>query len=161
MDTQFVTTTTYNGYKIMSKSRVLFIGAGNSVLSQMAEAFLRWFAADYFEVFSGGLKPAPIHPMTIQVMEELGINMSQHSSKSLSSYNGAMEFANLITVSDFSEKECPYFPGSGARIAWKFENPARVQGTEEEQLAAFRRVRDQVEAQILDWLADQGVLVAK
>lgn len=152
--------TTYNGYKIMAKSRVLFIGTGNSAVSQMAEAFLRWFAGDYYEVFSAGLNPAPIHPMTIQVMEEMGINMNQHISKNLASLSGKMDFGYLITVSDRAEKECPLFPGMGTRLAWDFDDPAGVQGSEEEQLAAFRRVRDQVEGQILDWLAGQGVLVA-
>lgn len=144
----------------MEKSSVLFLCTGNSARSQMAEAFLRWYAGDYYDVNSAGVEPKEIHPMTIQVMEELGINMSRHTSKSLSTFIGKTDFAYLITVCSKAEEQCPYFPGMGTRLSWRFEDPAAAQGSIEERLAVFRKVRDQIEACILDWLAGQGVLVA-
>lgn len=144
----------------MEKSSVLFLCTGNSARSQMAEAFLRWYAGDYYLVNSAGVEPKEIHPMTIQVMEEMGINMSSHTSKGLDTFIGKMDFAYLITVCSDAEKKCPYFPGMGTRLSWKFEDPAAVQGSEEDRLAAFRKVRDQIESQILTWLAEQGVQAA-
>jgi arsenate reductase (thioredoxin) len=160
MNTQFVTTTMYMGYKIMEKSNVLFLCVGNSARSQMAEALLRWYAGDFYEVYSAGVEPKEIHPLTIQVMEEMGINMGQHTSKGLEQFIGKMDFAYLITVCGDAEDRCPYFPGMGTRLSWHFNDPAAIQGTDEKKLAAFRKVRDQIEQQILTWLAEQGVLAA-
>jgi arsenate reductase (thioredoxin) len=160
MNAQYLTTTTYLGYKIMDKSSVLFLCTGNSARSQMAEAFLRWYAGDYYLVMSAGLDPKPIHPLTIQVMEELGINMNEHRSKSLQTLAGKMDFAYMITVCSDADQNCPYFPGMGTRLSWKFNDPARVEGSDEEKLTAFRLVRDQIQEKILSWLAEQGVQAA-
>lgn len=139
----------------MKKTRVLFICTGNSARSQMAEAFLRHLAGDQFEVFSAGLQPKEIHPITIQVMEELGINMNGQSSKSIEQYLAKVHFGYLITVCDKAEQNCPIFPGMGQRLHWPFEDPAAFEGTEHEKLAKFRQVRQEIFTKIREWLTTQ------
>jgi arsenate reductase len=139
------------------KTRVLFLCTGNSARSQMAEALLRLHGGDRFEVYSAGLEPKGIHPLTRRVLEERGIDISRQYSKTLNEYMGKVHFGYLITVCDRAEQRCPIFPGMGVRLAWPLEDPAAADGPEEEQLAAFRRVRDQIEQRILQWLAVQPV----
>jgi len=143
----------------MEKKRVLFLCTGNSCRSQMAEAFLRKYAGDYFEVHSAGLEPTGIHPYTLQVMEELGFDLSQHTSKGVTNYLGKVLFQYLITVCDNAEKNCPtVWPGVNTRLHWSFEDPARFEGTSEEKLAKFRQVRDQIQAKIHTWLIEQNIM---
>lgn len=136
----------------MDKTRVLFLCTGNSARSQIAEAFLRKYAGDRFEVFSAGLDPKGINPKTIQVMEEIGIDLSNQRSKSLLEYMGKVHFGYMITVCDRAEKNCPIFPGMGIRLHWPFEDPASAVGNEEEKLAKFRQVRDQIDTKVREWL---------
>lgn len=136
----------------MNKIKVLFLCTGNSARSQMAEAFLRKYAGDRFEVFSAGLEPSVVNPFTVRVMEEIGVDMSAHRSKSLREYMGKVHFGYLITVCDRAEKKCPIFPGMGIRLHWPFEDPALAQGSEEVKLAKFRQVRDQIDAKVKEWL---------
>jgi arsenate reductase len=138
----------------MDKSKVLFLCTGNSARSQMAEAFLRKQASDRFEVFSAGLEPKGIHPLTVRVMQEKGISLKGQTSKPLSTYMGKVNFDWLITVCDNADKNCPFFPGMGSRLHWPFEDPAASSGTEEEKLAKFRLVRDAIEGKIKEWLAE-------
>ncbi len=139
----------------MSKIRVLFLCTGNSARSQMAEAFLRKYGGDRFEVYSAGLDPAKgIHPLTIKVMEERGFDMQGHYAKDIAQYLGKVHFGYLITVCDRAEQNCPIFPGMGQRLHWSFEDPVAFQGTEEEKLAKFREVRDQIEARVRAWLQE-------
>ncbi len=161
MKAQYLNQTMFLGYAIMSKSNVLFLCTGNSARSQMAEALLRWHAADHFNVFSAGLEPKAVNPLAIRVMEEMGISMSSHRPKHLSEYVGKMDFTYLITVCGNAEENCPYFPGMGQRLHWGFDDPAAVTGSEEEKLAAFRRVRDEIDGAILHWLAQQGIQAAR
>jgi arsenate reductase len=140
------------------RNRVLFLCTGNSARSQMAEAFLRHFAGDYFEVHSAGLEPKELNPLTIQVMEEIGFDLSGQSSKSVSLYLGKVHFQYLITVCDKAEKNCPTtWPGVNYRLHWSFEDPAEFEGSEEQKLAKFREVRDQIQRKILFWLGEQGI----
>ncbi len=143
----------------MGKTRVLFLCTGNSCRSQMAEAFLRKYAGDQFEVYSGGLEPKPIHPLTLRVMEEAGIDMSGQYSKPLAQFMGRVHFGYLITVCSDAEDMCPVFPGMGVRLHWPFEDPAAFQGPEEEKLARFRQARDGIENKVLSWLAEQKIAV--
>jgi arsenate reductase len=136
----------------MNKPNVLFLCTGNSARSQMAEAFLRKFAGDRYEVYSAGLEPSVVNPYAIRVMEEIGVDMSAHRSKSLGEYLGKVHFAYLITVCDRAELKCPIFPGMGIRLHWPFEDPAVVTGSEEFKMAKFRQVRDQIELKVLEWL---------
>lgn len=141
----------------MNKARVLFLCTGNSARSQMSEAWLRNLAGDHFEVFSAGLEPKGVHPLTIQVMTEAGFDMSGHTSKKLSDFFGGPHFSYLITVCSSAEEKCPIFPGMGMRLHWPFEDPAAAQGSQEEQLAVFRRVRDEIGMRIRAWLLGQGI----
>ncbi len=140
----------------MPKPRVLFLCTHNSARSQMAEAFLRKYAGDHFEVYSAGLEPTPIRPQVIQVMEELGFDMSQHQSKGLDQFLGKMHFGYLITVCSDAEDKCPIFPGVSVRLHWPFPDPEEFTGTEEEKLAQFRQLRDQINQRIRSWLDEMG-----
>ena len=135
-----------------NKIKVLFLCTGNSARSQMAEAFLRKYAGDRYEVFSAGLEPTVVNPFTIQVMEEIGVNMSSHRSKHLDEYFGKVRFDYLITVCDNAEKKCPFFPGVGIRLHWPFDDPASASGNDTQMLAKFRQVRDQIDSRVREWL---------
>jgi arsenate reductase len=139
----------------MTKAKVLFLCTGNSARSQMAEAFLRKYAGDKFDAYSAGLEPKGIHPYTERVMEEVGINLTGQRSKHIKEYMGKVHFGYLITLCDEAEKSCPTtFPDIGQRLYWPFEDPSTFVGSENEQLAKFREVRDQIEQRIKGWLAE-------
>ncbi len=126
----------------------------------MAEAFLRKHAGDFFEAHSAGLAPKPINPFTIEVMEEIGIDMSSHRSKGVQEYLGKMLFQYLITVCDDADQNCPtVWPGVNRRLHWSFQDPAAFEGTDEEKLAKFREIRDQIDQKIRIWLAEQEILI--
>ena len=139
----------------MPQTRVLFLCTGNSSRSQMAEGFLRKYAGDRFEAHSAGLEPKPLHPLTVKVMEEAGVDMSGRTSKGFETYLGKILFQYLITVCDDAEKNCPTtWPGVSNRLHWNFEDPAAFQGTQEEKLAKFRQVRDLIEEKVKAWIAE-------
>jgi len=126
-----------------AKKRILVLCTGNSARSQMAEGLLRHDAGDRFEVESAGTKPSRIRPEAIAVMRELGIDISGHRSKSVNEFTG-QHFDYVLTVCDNARETCPIFPGETATIHHNFEDPAAVQGSEDERLAVFRRVRDEI-----------------
>jgi len=139
----------------MNKIRVLFLCTGNSARSQMGEAFLRKYGNDRFEAYSAGLEPKGIHPYTARVMEEAGLSLADHTSKSVSVYLGTINFGYLITVCDQAEKNCPTtFLGISHRLHWSFEDPAAFEGTAEEKLRKFRQVRDQIDEKVRSWVAE-------
>jgi arsenate reductase len=143
----------------MDKTNVLFLCTGNSARSQMAEALLRHFAGQRFEAFSAGLEPKGIHPYTRKVMAELGLDLSGQWSKDVREYMGRKHFGYLITVCSHADANCPTtFPGVGQRLHWDFEDPAAFKGPEDETLARFRQVRDQIANRLRSWLAEQGAL---
>jgi len=145
----------------MEKSRVLFLCTGNSARSQMAEAFLRKYAGDRFEVHSAGLEPKALNPLMVKVMEEAGFDMSGHRSKGIGEYLGKVHFQYLITVCDDAEKNCPtVWPGVNQRLHWSFEDPAKFEGTDEQKLAKFRQVRDLIDARVKAWLVEQNIPIA-
>lgn len=125
------------------KERVLILCTGNSARSQMAEGLLRELHGDKFEVHSAGVDPSIVRPEAIDVMKEIGIDISGHTSKSADIFAG-QEFDYIITVCDNAKEQCPYFPGSAKRIHRTFEDPASASGTYDDRAAAFRRVRDQI-----------------
>ncbi len=127
--------------------RILVLCTGNSARSQMAEGLLRQALGGRFEVHSAGTKPGHVRPEAVAVMRELGIDISGHRSKHLDAFR-ATEFRYVITVCDNAAESCPVFPGPAERIHWSFEDPAAVEGSEEERLAAFRRIRDQIAARV-------------
>ena len=138
----------------MSKPKVLFLCTGNTARSQMAEAFLRAYAGDHFDVYSAGLEPQEIHPLTVRVMREAGFDLTGHRAKGLNEFLGKLHFGYLVTVCDRAHETCPVFPGMGTRIFWPFEDPAQASGTEEERLDVFRRVRDAIDDRIRHWVQD-------
>jgi len=140
-----------------TKKRVLFLCTGNSARSQMAEALLRHYGGDWFEVYSAGIEPKGVNPFALQVLAELGIDASHQTSKSLDIYRGKMTFDYLITVCAVAEKNCPFFPGQGIRLHWPFEDPAAFEGEDEAKRAKFRQIRDQIAARIRAWLDELGL----
>ncbi len=143
------------------KSKVLFLCTGNSARSQMAEAFLNKYGGEYYEAFSAGLEPKGIHPYTIQVMNEIGMDLSGQSSKGVDVFLGKKLMHYLITVCDQAEKNCPtVWPGVNYRLHWSFEDPAAFQGSPEETLAKFREVRDQIEQRVRGWLSEEGLPIS-
>jgi arsenate reductase (thioredoxin) len=129
--------------RMSDKKRVLILCTGNSARSQMAEALLRHDAGDRFEVFSAGTKPGHVRREAISVMQELGIDISGHRSKSVDEFTG-QPFDYVLTVCDNAKEDCPVFPSRTLTIHHNFEDPAALQGTGEERLALFRRVRDEM-----------------
>jgi arsenate reductase len=126
-----------------AKQRVLILCTGNSARSQMAEGLLRRDAGDRFEVFSAGTNPSHVRPEAVAVMQELGIDIAGHRSKSVDEFAG-QDFDYALTVCDNAKENCPIFPGKTVAIHHNFDDPAALQGSEEERLGAFRRVRDQL-----------------
>ena len=143
------------------KTRVIFLCVGNSARSQMAEAFLRHYAPEFFEVYSAGFDAQGIHPMTIKVMKERGIDISNQTSKNLDQYLGQIHFGITITVCDKAEKTCPSYPSMGTKLFWPFPDPVAAEGSDEEKLAVFRKVRDDIEAKIIEWLNSRGIEATK
>ena len=125
------------------KIQVLILCTGNSARSQMAEGLLRHDGGERFEVHSAGTVPSFVRPQAIEVMREIGIDISGHRSKSVDEFAG-QEFDYVITVCDNANENCPVFPGKTKRIHWSFDDPAEALGTEEEKLAVFRRVRNEI-----------------
>jgi arsenate reductase (thioredoxin) len=128
----------------MDKPLILILCTGNSCRSQIAEGILRREVGDLVSVESAGSDPAKyVHPKAIQVMNELGIDISKNRSKHLSEFlHGNVH--TVITVCGNADQACPMFPGTVARYHWGFEDPAKAQGTEDEVLEAFRRIRDEI-----------------
>jgi arsenate reductase (thioredoxin) len=123
------------------KTRVLFLCTHNSARSQMAEGLLRDLAGDQFEVMSAGTEATHVRPLAVRAMEEIGVDISSQESKTLDRYLD-QPFAYVITVCDDANEACPFFPAAQSRLHWSFEDPSKAEGTEEERLAVFRRVRD-------------------
>lgn len=128
--------------------RTLILCTGNSARSQMAEGLLRHDGGAAFEVHSAGTKPSLVRPEAIAALREIGIDITSHWSKSVNDFAG-QEFDYVITVCDNAKENCPYFPAKTRRIHFSFDDPAAVTGTDEERLAEFRRVRDEIRT----WLA--------
>jgi arsenate reductase len=137
------------------KKRVLILCTGNSARSQMAEGLLRHDAGDRFEVESAGTKPGHVRPEAIAAMKELGIDISGHRSKHVDEFQG-QSFDDVLTVCDNAKESCPVFPGHARRIHKAFEDPAAFQGTEEERLALFRRVRNEIRDYLKTFRANAG-----
>jgi len=130
--------------------RVLILCTGNSARSQMAEGLLKHMAGSRFEVHSAGTKPGSVRPEAIAVMKEIGIDISANRSKHVDEFAG-QAFDYVLTVCDNAARNCPIYPGSTKRLHFGFEDPAAAQGSEEQRLAAFRRVRDQIRAYLRDF----------
>lgn len=130
--------------------RVLILCTGNSARSQMAEGLLRHDAGDSVQVFSAGTKPSHVRPEAIAAMLEIGIDISHQRSKSVEEFAG-QEFDCVITVCDNARESCPVYPARTQRIHWSVEDPAAVSGAENERMAAFRHVRDELRTRLRDF----------
>jgi arsenate reductase len=120
----------------------------------MAEGFLRALAGDRFEVASAGTEATRVHPLAIRAMAEVGIDLRAHASKTLETFV-AEPWDYVITVCDAARERCPLFPGGAARLHWSLDDPSQASGTEEERLAAFRRIREEITVRVRDWLAEE------
>ena|ERR1035437_3081871 len=129
------------------KPKVLFLCTGNSARSQMAEGYLRHVANDRFEAMSAGIEPKGLNPLAVEVMGEIGIDISKQTSKDVVTLLG-QHVPYVITVCDNAKERCPILPGPWEFLHWSFQDPAQVAGTHEERLAVFRRVRDEITGQI-------------
>jgi arsenate reductase len=130
-----------------TRQRVLFLCTHNSARSQMAEGWLRHLAGQHYEAASAGTEASQVRPLAIRVMAEVGIDISGHESKTLERYvNQPWDY--VITVCDEANAACPAFPGGKRQLHWSVPDPSRAAGTEDEQLAVYRQVRDAIRAQI-------------
>ena len=130
-----------------NKKRVLILCTGNSARSQMAEGILHFTSGDKFEVESAGVAPSRVRLEAIEAMREIGIDISEHRSKSVDEF-AEQKFDYIITVCDNARESCPVFPARATRIHWSFDDPAAVTGSDEKRLAAFRRVRDEIKTRL-------------
>lgn len=121
----------------------------------MAEGLLRAFAGDRFEVYSAGTDPKGVHPGAAQAMREIGIDIGGHASEHVDSYLG-LGIDSVITVCDRAGSNCPVFPERTRTVHWSFEDPAMATGSEQERMAVFRRVRDEIAEALRSWLRNDG-----
>lgn len=129
------------------RRRVLFLCTHNSARSQMAEGLLRRLGGDRFEVASAGTEATRVRPLAIRAMAELGVDISGHESKTLDRYLD-QSFDFVVTVCDEANETCPAFPGATRSLHWSLPDPSRATGTEEERLAVYRSVRDEIRRRI-------------
>lgn len=135
---------------------MLFICTGNSARSQMAEGLLRDLAGDRYEAHSAGTDPKPeVHPLAVVAMREVGLDLSGAAPKDLEQFEG-QAFDLVVTVCDHARESCPVFRGAARQEHWGFEDPAAAEGSEEERLSAFRRIRDEIRERLEAWLAQEG-----
>lgn len=132
--------------------RVLILCTGNSARSQMAEGLLRHDGGERFEVSSAGTHPGHVRPEAIEAMRELGMDISNHRSKSVDEFTND-EFDYVITVCDNVREHCPVFPGAARRIHWSFDDPAAAVGDEAARMAEFRRVRDEIRERLKGFIS--------
>ena len=135
------------------KEKVLFVCVHNSARSQMAEAFLNRTCGEKFESQSAGLEPGTLNPLVVEVMREIGLDLSANKTKSVFDvFKTGQLFAYVITVCDQASAErCPVFPGVTSRLHWSFPDPATVTGTHEERLEKIRAIRDTIQGKIDAW----------
>lgn len=141
------------------KSKVLFVCVHNSARSQMAEAFLNHFCPEDFFAESAGLEPGILNPLVVQVMAEIGIDISGKGTQSaFELFKAGRLFGHVISVCDKASGErCPIFPGFAKRHHWSFEDPSAVTGSGDERLEKIRAIRDEIEGKIKEWCAERCV----
>jgi arsenate reductase len=141
-------------YVMERKIKVLFVCIHNSARSQIAEALLKKIGGDRFEAFSAGLEPGTLNPLAVEVMRESGTDISDNQTKSVFDFftSGTL-FDYVVTVCDgASAEKCPVFPGIAKRVHWSFEDPAALAGDHEAKLAATRKIRDEIQAAVEEFV---------
>ena len=133
--------------------KILVLCTGNSCRSQIAEGYLRYFAKDKAEIYSAGVETHGVNPKAIAIMKEVGIDISKHTSNNIEEYRN-IEFDFVITVCDNAKERCPFFPSKAIKFHHNFPDPAKVTGTEEDILEAFRDVRQQIKDYSQQFVAD-------
>lgn len=139
----------------MGKKRLLILCTANSARSQMAEGLMRHDHGERFEVESAGTKATSVRPEAVAVMKEIGIDISGHRSKVVDEF-AEPTFDYVLTVCDNAKESCPIFPGHGNRLHHSFEDPAAVQGTDEDRLTAFRLIRDQIRSYLREFALEHS-----
>ena len=130
---------------VIFKKGVLFLCTGNSCRSQMAEGFAKKMLSKDLKIFSAGLEPKGVHPIAIKVMQEVGIDISKQESKNISEISIG-EIDIVVTLCGDAAERCPVFPGKVKRIHWELEDPAKAQGSQEEIIKIFQKVRDKIKS---------------
>jgi arsenate reductase len=144
-----------------TKPKVLILCTGNSARSHIAEGVLRAAAGDILEVHSAGSQPAGfVHPLAIKAMAEIGIDISQHRSKSMNEFLD-QPIETVITVCGKADQVCPVYPGQRTRFHWPFDDPAQATGIEAEQMNSFRRVRDEIKTKFEAYAAERRRVLEK
>jgi arsenate reductase len=135
---------------------ILFVCSHNSARSQMAEGWLRHLAGDRYEVASAGVEPGTLNPLSVEAMREVGIDISDQEAKGIRDLLGRWPVHTLIVVCDKAADTCPrVWPGSRERLHWFFDDPAAAEGTREQKLEVFRRVRDEIGERIRSWIEER------
>ena len=139
------------------KKNVIFICIHNSARSQMAEAYLKHFASDRFNVWSAGLEPGKLNPVAVKAMAQDGIDISKNTTNSVDEFiDGHIKFDFVVTVCDeTAAQSCPFFPGQGERHHWGFQDPSGLAGTDEEKLARTIQIRDQIKGKVREFVSSQ------
>ena len=130
--------------------KILVICTGNSARSQMAEGSLKHYKKEW-EIYSAGTKPKDLNPLAVEVMSEIGIDISGYKSKHIDLFLNK-QFDYVITVCDNAKESCPTFPGNAEYIHWSLKDPAATKGTKEEKLIAFRKIRDEILKKVLGFI---------
>lgn len=147
----------------MAKLKVLFVCVRNSARSLMAEACLKRWAGDRFDVSSAGLSPREVNPLVAEIMQDWEIDLAGHHGRSVFElFKEGRLYDIVISVCDESSAErCPVFPGITQRLHWSFEDPTRFEGTQEEKLLKTRNLRDRIDLKIKEWVDAMGEADAK
>ncbi|MBI4429136.1 MAG: arsenate reductase ArsC [Ignavibacteriales bacterium] len=146
-----------------TRKRVLFVCVHNSARSQMAEAFLKSYAGDFFEVESGGLEAGVLNPIVVEAMKEAGIDISGNTTKEVFLFlKQGKAFHYVITVCDEASAErCPIFPGVSQRLHWGFADPSSFTGDHEEKLSKTREIRDLIKAKVMEFIEKETKVAAR
>lgn len=138
-----------------AKKKVLFLCTHNSARSQMAEGLLRALCGDMYEAFSAGTVATRVNPYVARAMQEIGIDLSTHHSKTMEEFSGQV-FDFVVTVCDNAQKACPFFPGAKEIVHHSFSDPSRLTGTDAEIMAGVRTVRDEIKEWIVKIFGERG-----
>ena len=136
---------------VILKKGILFLCTRNSCRSQMAEGFAKKMLSKNMEIFSAGLEPKGVHPMAIKVMQEIGVGISHQKSKNISEIP-IDKIDLVVTLCGDAAERCPIFPGKVERIHWEIEDPAKYQGSDKKIIIAFRKVRNNIKSNIINYL---------
>ena len=138
----------------VNKKKIIFICTGNACRSQIAHGLLEKMAGDKFEVFSAGSHPSQVHPMSLKIMEEIGIDISHHTSDFIDDYlNAGIEI--VITVCNNANKICPVFPGNAEKLHWSIKDPFKGWDFDETQIQSFRDTREEIKQRIIKFLRNR------